>query len=134
MDMNFARRLATFTGNVVATDPRMVLTADLMTVTFDAQQKPLWLEATGTVTMNQAGTGRQAKGGRARYEVAQETVVLTEKPFMLDGKNTLDGMAQITYQRTTGRFLGEGRADPAKRPTIHFTPPDAGGQTIVPKP
>ena len=132
MDMNFMRRMAVFTGNVITTDPRMVLTAEQMTVTFDAQQKPLWIEATGNVIMNQLGTDRHAKGGKARYEVATETVVLTEKPLMLDGKNTMDGMAQVTYNRTTGRFLGEGRADPAKRPLIHFTPQDSAGKAIVP--
>ena len=133
MDMNFARRTAIYTGNVIATDPRMVLTAEQMIVTFDAQQNPLWLEATVNVTMNQAVTNRQAKGGRARYEVAQETVVLTEKPFMIDGKNRMDGMAQITYNRNSGRFLGEGRADSSKRPVIHFTPPDTAGKTSPPK-
>lgn len=122
-DMDIVRRTTTLTGNVVVTDPRLTMKAEKMVVTFDAQQKPLLIEATGSVTMDQADDDRHGTAGKAEYFLNREVIVLTEKPCLKAGGNTMKGMATVTYYRKEGRAACEGRSDPAVRATIFATPP-----------
>jgi lipopolysaccharide transport protein LptA len=126
MDMDMARHISTFTGNVVVTDPRMTLKADKMVVTFDAQEKPQVIVAEGNVVIDQPAADRHAKAGRAEYDVVKGVIVLTEKPVLTAGANTMIGSAKITYDRDAEHISCEGQAEPGKQPTIVVTPSKDG--------
>ncbi len=136
MDMDFSKHISTFTGNVVVTDPRMTLKADRMVVQFDVQEKPQHIEAAGNVVIDQPVADRHAKAGKAEYDVVKGVVVLTEKPSVTAGGNTMSGAARITYYRDEERVTADGGTEPGTKPVIHVTPPKDGqdsSNTLNPK-
>jgi len=108
MDMDFAAHLSTLTGHVTVTDARMKLQADKMIVYFAADDKPERIEAIGNVTIEQPDVNRKAKAGKAEYNVVKGMIVLTEKPVLSMGTDTMSGPTKITYYRDEDRVTTEG--------------------------
>ena len=108
LDTDFSNRLSTFTGHVVVTDPRMTLKADKIMVTFGAGHEWQRIVATGKVTIDQPDLKRQAKAGRAEYDVVKGVIVLTGNPTLVSGESTLTGAEKITYYRDEERVSTEG--------------------------
>lgn len=120
MDMNLSEHTASFTGNVLVRDPRYQIRADKMIVRFGADQQPERIEAIGKVQIDELEAKRRATAGRADYDVAKGTFVLTDKPVLSMGGDSMQGASKITYFRDNERVIFEGGAD--RRPTLRFTP------------
>lgn len=120
MDMNLSEHNASFTGNVLVRDPRYQIRADKMIVRFGADQQPERIEALGNVQIDELEAKRRATAGRADYDVLKGTFVLTEKPVLSMGGDSMQGASKITYFRDNERVIFEGGAD--RRPTLRFTP------------
>lgn len=99
MDMDLATHMTTFLGHVEVVDGRMRLLADKMVVLFGNDDKPQKIEATGNVSIVQPQTNRTAKAGKAEYDVAKGSILLTEQPTLVDGKHALSGADEIEYLR-----------------------------------
>ncbi|MBI3986329.1 MAG: hypothetical protein HY343_05390 [Lentisphaerae bacterium] len=104
--LNFesATRMAVFEENVVVTDPEMKMTADLLTVYFDEQNKVKGLEAEGRVVLIQKDG--EAHCDKASYDVKGGKVVMTGNPRVKKGADTLEG-GRITWWRDTNRLQVE---------------------------
>jgi len=127
MTMDFANKIAVFEGAVRVNDARMTLFADKMAVTLSEQDELKHIEATGNVVIRQASTDRRAMAGRAMYDVDKGTIVLTEKPSVIVGENSVTEAQKITYHRDTERFeFGGGR------PTIRIKRAKQKG-SVLPK-
>ena len=120
MDMNLSERTAAFTGNVLVRDPRYQIRANQMIVRFGADQQPERIEAVGNVQIDELEAKRRATAGRADYDVLKGTFVLTDKPVLSMGGDSMQGASKITYFRDNERVIFEGGAD--RRPTLRFTP------------
>jgi len=120
MDMNLSEHTASFTGNVLVRDPRYQIRADKMIVRFGADQQPERIEALGNVQIDEIEAKRRATAGRADYDVVKGTFVLTDKPVLSMGGDSMQGASKITYFRDNERVIFEGGAD--RRPTLRFTP------------
>lgn len=120
MDMNLSEHTASFTGNVLVHDPRYQIRADKMIVRFGADQQPERIEALGNVQIDELEAKRRATAGRADYDVTKGTFVLTDKPVLSMGGDSMQGASKITYFRDNERVIFEGGAD--RRPTLRFTP------------
>ena len=121
MDMDFGAKVSTFTGNVVVTEVRMKLRAEKMVVFFGQDDKPERIEASGNVIIEQPDEDRVARAGRAEYDVLKGMIILTEKPTLTMGNDTLTGATRIVYYRDNSRVTCDsGSAD--ARPRITFTP------------
>lgn len=121
MDMDFAKRLSTFSGNVVVREARMRLQADKMTVHFGENQKAERIECVGNVVIEQPEAGRTARAGRAEYDIVKGTIMLTENPSLKMGDSTLSNAARITYYRDDERVICDS-APNAERPVIRLSP------------
>ncbi|MEI8080023.1 MAG: lipopolysaccharide transport periplasmic protein LptA [bacterium] len=120
MDMNLSEHNAAFTGKVLVRDPRYQIRADKMIVRFGADQQPERIEALGNVQIDELEAKRRATAGRADYDVTKGTFVLTDKPVLSMGGDSMQGASKITYFRDNERVIFEGGAD--RRPTLRFTP------------
>ena len=110
MEMDFAAKIAVFSGNVRVCDSRMTLTSDKMVITLSLDDELKSIEASGHVVIREAKTKRCATAGRAVYDVGRGTIVLTEAPRLSDGSETVWEADRITYFRATERFkLDRGR-------------------------
>jgi lipopolysaccharide transport protein LptA len=123
MDMDFAERVATFQGSVLANDSRMTLEADKMIVTLTSEDELRRIEALGNVVIREAGTNRRATAGKAEYDVEEGRIVLTEEPRLHDVEKgqSITGATRIVYDRKTEKFRVEGQRQPGRpdgRPTI----------------
>jgi lipopolysaccharide transport protein LptA len=117
MDMDFSARVATFEGSVLVVDARMALQCDKLVAHYSETSELTRIEATGNVTINQSDISRRAMAGRAEYDLAKGSIVLTETPTLRDGPNSLSGAEKITYFRDAARVMTEGG-----RPTITVIP------------
>jgi lipopolysaccharide transport protein LptA len=121
MDMDFGARVSTFTGNVVVTEARMKLRAEKMVVFFGQDDKPERIEATGSVIIEQPDADRLARSGRAEYDVIKGMIILTDKPSLSMGSDTLSGATRIVYYRDNAKVTCDSGSS-GVRPTITFTP------------
>jgi len=111
MDMDFEKRLGTFKGNVHITDPRMQLMADEVKVYFTESNEVKQADAIGNVVIIEAGMDRRATGEMATYYAEEAKVVLTGKPKLIMGENSLTNAAMITYFLNSKRVICSGATD-----------------------
>lgn len=104
---DYKQHFAIFDGNVVVTDPQMQLTAEKLTVTFDANNKIKNIKADGKVNIRQAD--KVAKSDVASYDLDSGKIVLSGKPRVMRGKDILEGEL-ITMFRNESRILVYPRA------------------------
>lgn len=107
---DFAKRLATFEKNVSVTDEQIMLTANRMDVFLTAENSVQRVEATGDVVIRELGTAKKATAGKAIYDTVEETVVLTENPYLEDRDQGFftKGADRILYLRAKQQFKAEG--------------------------
>ncbi|MFA5206037.1 MAG: LptA/OstA family protein [Lentisphaeria bacterium] len=121
MDMNLGEHTASFTGNVLVRDPRYQIRSDKMIVRFSVDQQLERIEAVGNVQIDELTAKRRAVAGRADYDVIKGTFVLTDKPALSMGGDSMQNASKITYFRDNERVIFE-RGDDNQRPTLRFTP------------
>jgi len=109
LDMDFANKVAVFSGHVEAADSRMTLKADHMDVFLTPDDDLKQIVATGNVVIHEPASARHATAGKAIYDVIEGTVVLTDTPTIIDGENTVTEADTITYLRNSDKFRFEGR-------------------------
>ncbi len=108
IDADFEKRIMIFIGNVVMTDPRVVLKTDKAVITYDAQGKLLNIEAIGNVVIDQNAEDRHATSGKAIYDVTTGDITLTEKPTLKSTQFTMIDASKIICNRDTGKAHAEG--------------------------
>lgn len=96
-----------FSGNVLVTGADFKLKAREMQVFFDDNSKIKRMIARGSVEIEQ--TDRQTKSGQAEYIIAENKLILTESPQVLQNRNTVTGNT-ITIYRDTNRMDVDGRS------------------------
>jgi len=118
LDYDYKNNIVVYRGSVVATQGEVKLTSDVLRITLESKPTPEGktttstiatapdpgntngqrlkeVIATGNVRIDQ-GT-KWATGGRAVFEQADRTVVLTESPMLHDGKNEVAGDRVVVY-------------------------------------
>lgn len=108
LTFDYEQRYALFEGNVVATDPQVKLTADTLTVTFDADNQISELVASGKRVLI-IQDDMNAESGKAIYDMKKGEFILTEKPRVWRGRDVLTG-DKIIYMRDQNRLIVEPRA------------------------
>lgn len=96
-----------FTGNVLVTATDFKLKAREMQVFFDEGNKIKRMIARGNVEID--ATDKQTKSGQAEYIIAENKLILTESPQVLQNRNTVTGTT-ITIYRDTNRMDVDGRS------------------------
>lgn len=139
---DFAKRMAQFETNVSVTDSQVMLTADRMDVYLTADNAVQRVEAIGNVVIRELGTAKKATAGKAIYDMTEDTVILTEQPYLeeRDQGFSTRGADRIIYYRAKQQFKAEGenvqiefgvKSDGAHAPADLFRPKDdakaAGG-------
>jgi lipopolysaccharide export system protein LptA len=105
--VNQASGIAIFTGNVIAIQGTMRLTAPEVQVDYAADgQKIARLHATGGVTL--ANGGEAAEAQEAVYTIASGEVVMTGDVLLTQGTSALSGKV-LTVDLATGTGVMEGR-------------------------
>jgi len=107
--LDLGQHQGVFTDNVIVTSKDFRMTAHEMTVFFaqGGGNKVERLLARGDVQIDT--DGRQAKAMQAEYVVADDTLVLTGSPEMVQDKDTITG-TKITLYRGSNRMEVEGRS------------------------
>jgi|GEM_PF-3330203 len=134
---DFAKRVAQFETQVSVTDSQVVLTADRMDVYLTADNAVQRVEALGNVVIRELGTAKKATAGKAVYDVTEDTVVLTEQPYLeeRDQGFSTRGAERIVYLRAKQQFKAEGenvqiqfdvKSDGAHAPADLFRPKEDG--------
>lgn len=91
------KRNAVFEDNVLVTDPRVKITCDKLTVFFSEDNQVIAIEAEGRVVILDGD--KRAAGDKVRYEVARSMFVLSGRPSLQNGRDTLAADV-ITFCRT----------------------------------
>lgn len=105
--MDMPGKQGVFTGNVVVTSTDFKLKAREMQVFFDEGNKIKRMIARGNVEIESAD--RQTKSGQAEYIIAENKLILTESPQVMQNRNTVTGTT-ITIYRDTNRMDVDGRS------------------------
>jgi lipopolysaccharide transport protein LptA len=105
LEMDQARLISVFTGNVVVTGNNFNLTCDDMTIFFTSASKVDTIVAHGHVIINQPGL--VAHCGRAQYFHAEDKFVLTVQPDVVKN-NTEVTAPTITVWRATQMMKTDG--------------------------
>ena len=112
-EVDFAEHTAVFTGNVHVEDTDMVLDADKMTIYLREKREENELkriEAEGNVRIRETGSDRVATAGKAVYDVAKDTITLSESPSLIEsGKGMMTEADSFVYYRTARKFIATGR-------------------------
>ncbi len=96
LDFDQKKRLATFTGNVVARQAETSLEADTLKVVFTEQDQSLQeIIATGKEVVIKL-QGKKAICRKMHYYAGERKIVLTGSPSLDDGKNIISG-EEITF-------------------------------------
>lgn len=96
-----------FSGNVLVNGTDFKLKAREMQVFFDDNSKIKRMIARGNVEIE--SSDRQTKSGQAEYIIAENKLILTESPQVLQNRNTVTGNT-ITIYRDTNRMDVDGRS------------------------
>lgn len=98
-----------------AKDGKMILSADRMIIKLNDNRKPETLEAVGNVVFccrYTQPTGNfdniAIRGGHAVYNIAEETLTVTQKPEISRGEMRTYGMEKLVFNRKTGKISTEG--------------------------
>lgn len=117
LTFDYKKGFAIFENNVLVTDPDMQLACDRLTITFDKDGKAKIIKAEGRVTITQEDKTAHAAVGV--YEVDTGKIVLTGKPRVMRGRDSLEGET-ITFWRDQNRMI----CQPGARLVIY---PEEGG-------
>jgi lipopolysaccharide export system protein LptA len=98
---------ATFSGNVVVSDPNLKLKADRLTVKFNEDNSVSLIVAEGKVVLSQAD--KRAWADQATYNLKTGEIVMLGEPRIMRGRDMLMG-EKITFWRDQDRMLCEPRA------------------------
>lgn len=104
LDFDYPKRTAVFDGDVVVTDPRVVIKADSITAVFSTNNQPETITAVGNVRIEQ--DERVALSSRATYSVKSGLLVLTGKPRVIRGVDVLTG-SRIIFSRDDDKVTCE---------------------------
>lgn len=105
--LNYKARTVRFEQNVHVQDPKMAMDSGTLEVRFGEKNEINWIEAlTGVKILSEE---REAKAGKAVYDVKTDEFLLEDSPSLRDGKNTLFG-DRIRFWRAAGRMVCEPRA------------------------
>jgi lipopolysaccharide export system protein LptA len=104
LDFDYPSRTAVFEGDVVVTDPRVKISADTITAVFTTNNQPESVTAVGNVRIEQ--TDRIAYCQRAVYSVGSGLMVLTGKPRIERGGDTIEG-SRIVFNRDSDKIACE---------------------------
>lgn len=105
--MDMAAKQGFFVGNVVVVGSDFKLKSRDMQVFFDENNKIKRMIARGNVETEQPN--RTTKSGQAEYLVAENKIILTETPQVLQDRNTVTGNI-ITIYRDSNRMDVDGRS------------------------
>ncbi len=97
-------RTAALEGNVVVTDPQMVLTAKRLNLTLDEKSEVSRIDAMGGVVMKQME--KTARGERAVYTRSDGRVVLTGDPSVTDSQGNVRG-EEIVFNKDSDTMVVE---------------------------
>jgi len=97
LEFDYRVRTLTYRGNVTVTQGDMTLDSDLLRVTLDEKATDQVREvfAEGRVRISQGN--RVATGGRAVFDQASRTVVLSDNAVLREGPNEVAGERVIVY-------------------------------------
>jgi lipopolysaccharide export system protein LptA len=118
---DYAKHYALFEQNVVVTDPQLKILADRLMVIFDEGGKAKSVKAEGQVYLIQAD--KKAKAETAVYDVSTGEIVLTGRPQVSRGRDTLTG-DKITFWRNENRM----KCEPKARLVIY---PDSDSRSVL---
>ena len=129
LEFDYRGRVLKYTGKVVVTQADMKLESDSLTVFLeqdtenhaDSENRVKQVAAEGTVRLSK-GT-RWATGGRAVFDQAQNTVVLSKNAVLHDGPNEISGERVVAYI-DQDRFVVDGGTG---RVTAILHPPKGAG-------
>ena len=116
---------ALLSGNVRVTNGQMEVWADRMDVKMDAKDDLETLLAVGNVVIKQGDD--VAICGRAEYDAAKSTLILTDKPIVRRGKSMRLTAPIFTYDQQQEKFVAKGGR--AKLNII----PEGGEDTVLDK-
>lgn len=100
---------ALFEENVVVRDPSLHLTADRLTVFFDANNQAESIEAVGKVVIVQEEENTTAWAQKATYNVTSGKIFLEGSPRIRRGRDVLEGDT-ITFWRDDNKMICEPQA------------------------
>jgi len=129
LEFDYRSRVLTYKGTVVVTQGEMKLESDTLIVSLDehAENQVKEVIAQGQVRLSQGG--RWATGGRAVFDQARGTAVLSNKAELHDGPNQVSGDRVVVYldeQRSVVEG-GSGRVKAVLFPGKGEPTPAAGG-------
>lgn len=117
LTFDYKKGYALLEENVLVVDPEMQLACDRLTITFNKAGKAEIIKAEGRVTIIQEDKTAHAAVGV--YEVTTGKIVLSGKPRVMRGRDTLEGET-ITFWRDQNRMI----CQPGARLVIY---PEEGG-------
>ena len=100
------KRQVIFTGHVQVADTRMDVQADKMTMLLTEQHQAQLIEAEGNVIVERQGA--KVTSGKARYEVTEGIITLSEKPVVEQDGNRVVGAEEVVLNRKEARFFTRG--------------------------
>jgi lipopolysaccharide export system protein LptA len=123
LQVDYARNVGTFEGNVLAVDPRITVRADKIIAFFgDGSNTTRTLQrmvAEGGVVLSQ--DNRKATAERAEYTASESKVVLTGKPEVETPQGKIVG-AKITFWQGRERMEVESAMTDTNRTRLIFQP------------
>lgn len=126
LEVDYAKGVSTFTGNVLAVDPRITVRADKVIAVFttgtNTTRSVRSLTAEGGVVLSQ--DNRKATAERAEYDAAEGRVILTGHPKVETPDGTVNG-AKITFWRGKERMEVLSDASETNRTQLIFQPEPA---------
>lgn len=107
LEFDYPKRTLTYRGNVVVSQADLKLTSDTLRVILNEEAREVIREVTaeGKVRIEQGQ--RVATGGRAVFDQAKRTLVLSEDPVLREGVNEVAG-EKITVYLDEQRSVVEG--------------------------
>lgn len=102
--VDYANKIAVFTGNVVVTDPDMQMTAEVLTIHLTAEDTVDRIVARGNVIIKSEDL--HSRSGIATYIPAEEKMILEDRPQVFRERSVLTA-ERITYLRLEQRMVAE---------------------------
>lgn len=123
LEVDYAKGLGTFTGNVLAVDPRITVRADKVIAFFSTGKNTARtiqsLKADGGVVLAQ--DNRKGTAEHAEYDAADGKVILTGNPKVETAEGTVTG-AKITFWRGQDRMEVVSDTTATNRTQLIFQP------------